>query len=147
MSIFGRWPPARRPHLDHGGNVKLLHQVFEVDGRLRAHGGVLRPHQVFEPLRRGIIGAFCSRLSSAVGGAGISPSAAALPRERAGAGFDSLTTNLGPPPEAGGADGPLRRRRMLLAFLLFFRLDLRRSMTSNFGVSLMISCLPIRLDD
>ncbi len=43
-------------HLNHGGDIKLLHQVFKTHRWLRAHGGVLRPHQVFKPLRRCVIG-------------------------------------------------------------------------------------------
>jgi hypothetical protein len=38
-------------HLDHGGNVELLHQVLKADRRLRADAGILRPEQVFKPLR------------------------------------------------------------------------------------------------
>ncbi len=40
-----------RSHLDHGGNVELLHQVFEGYGRLCADGGILCADDLFQPLR------------------------------------------------------------------------------------------------
>ena len=40
-----------RAHLQHRGQIKLLHQMFESHRRLRARRGILRADQVFEPLR------------------------------------------------------------------------------------------------
>ena len=34
-------------HLNHRGDIELLHQMLEADRRLRAHGGILRADQVF----------------------------------------------------------------------------------------------------
>jgi hypothetical protein len=58
QNVHPRTLPLLRPssHLDHGGNVELLHQVLKAHRRLRAHGRILRPDQVFQPLRRGIVG-------------------------------------------------------------------------------------------
>jgi hypothetical protein len=86
-----------RAHLDHRGDVKLLHQMLEADRRLRAHGGVLRPHHLFQPLRRGVVGRLLFAALLGRGCGGNSPSAAA-------SGLGSLTTSRGPPPFSGGAD-------------------------------------------
>ena len=45
-------------HLDHGGDIELLHQVFEGNGGLRADGRILGADDVFEALGRGVVGGF-----------------------------------------------------------------------------------------
>ncbi len=120
-----------RPHLNHRGDVKLLHQVLEADLRRRAHGGVLRPHHLLQPLRRGVVGRLLLAALLGRGRRGNSASAsAAASGVAAGAGsrrasdFDSLTTSRGPPPDAAAPVRFCRSRRLLLALLLFFRLHL-----------------------
>jgi len=60
-------------HLDHGGDVELLHQVLEADGGLRADGGILRPDELFKAAGPSIVGRLLLRLCWAVGGGGKCP--------------------------------------------------------------------------
>ena len=123
-----------RPHLDHGGDVELLHQVFEADRRLRAHGGVLRPDHLFKPLRRGVVGRLL--LAALLGGGRRrqfvcqflalpwkAPAPAAVSRR------GSFTTRRGParahrPDGLGGGAARGRLRGCCWLSLLFFRLHL-----------------------
>ncbi len=46
------------PHLDHRRNVQLLDQVLKAHRWLSPKGRVLRPDQVFQPLRGGVVCGF-----------------------------------------------------------------------------------------
>ena len=131
-------------HLDHGGDIELLHQVLEADRRLRAHAGILRADEIFKPLRGGVVGGLLLpallgggrgrhfRLSSLVGGSASWRGARALASAR--------SHERGP---ADGVAAGCRRgcglaRRSAWLSCSSSALILRRSMTSNLGVSLMI---------
>jgi len=134
------WPPACRAHLDHGGEIELLHQVFKGDGGCAPAAGsapaqyppAAAPRLHRQPSGRG---------SPARWRGGISPPA------RPQSPLWLVYHKPRPAPasgraDAGSAEAPMRfppRPRGLLAILLFVRLDLAAVNHFKLRLSLIVS--------